>query len=754
MNELAFLVNFPIFQNLTLAEVQSLSSILKPVDLPKGRTLFQPGDAGEDACYLLVSGTLRLFLCQPNGVENCLGQLSVGDWVGEIALLSGQQHLTAAIAHEDCQLLYLPTSALDRLAGISPEPVREITRRLILQYQRIQAGIILTNLFGQLTDETLQDLLEKIQWRRLYRGEELFHQADPGDALYIVVQGRLRFWVTEVNGSTRTLGEVGAGETIGEFALLAESGTPESQRSATVYATRLTDVISFSRPVFESLMCQYPQAILKITRRIIHRQRLIDQSVILHSSALVICVVPTRPDLGSHSPQSSFARQLVEALNHYGCSLLFDPARFEEWYGKPGASRTPLDHPTSLMINAWLDEQECHQQFVVFDTSPDVFENGCLSAWAQRCVEDADIILLVGEAGESAVPGAVEACIGSNHRRARVELVLLHASDQQVPQGTAAWISPQRGGMGPFQAHYHVRLNHEADVRRAARRIIGKPVGLALGGGGARGWAHVGVLKAFEEAGIELDWIGGASMGSIIAAGCALDWSADQLTEMAVRFSDPKKLLDYTFPYASITATQNITRLLRQVYGDVDIEDTWRPFYSISSNLSKGEEQVHFSGKLWKAVRASMAFPTIFAPVLDGGCVLIDGGAANNVPVDRLREQCPSGTVIGVNLEEGSPMNKPYQFGDSLSGWHALVSRMVPSSHQITAPNLLDIVAGIIYSNNRYRMNETRNRADLIINVDTAGLGLLDFDKYEQIIELGYLCAKEQIKNLPKQVGS
>jgi predicted acylesterase/phospholipase RssA len=314
-----------------------------------------------------------------------------------------------------------------------------------------------------------------------------------------------------------------------------------------------------------------------------------------------------------------------------------------------------------------------------------------------------------------------------------------------VPQGTAGWLKPLRSGNFPVQAYHHVRLGNRGDYRRLARRIAGRPVGLTLAGGGARGWAHVGVLRALEEAGLEFDWVAGASMGAIVASGIALDWSSERLSELASRFSDPKKLLDYTLPYASITSTRHITRMFQEVYGNCDIEDTWHPFFCVSTNLNVGEERLHTSGPLWKAVRASMAFPGIFAPILEDGNVLIDGGASNNLPVDRMREMCPGGTVIGVDLLQSSPVQGEFEFDSSLSGWQVLLARIFPSRRKIKAPNLLNIVAGLVYSASRARLNETWRCADLLIKVPTENFGLLEFDKYTRIIEVGYRAAQEQL---------
>ncbi len=736
------ITHLPIFSDLTPAAVQALSSYLEEKRLAAGDVLFRPGDAG-DALYIVVSGMLTVYSPQPCGADAPIKSSGPGDCVGEMALLDGQPRRVTVAAAEDTVLLRLAKADFDRLAENDPSLVAGLTSKLLPRFQEAQADLVLARVFGDLDSAALHDLQEKLEWRHLDCGQVLCQQGDSGDEMYIVVQGRLRFSVAKADG-VHDVGEIGAGESVGEFALLAEPGAPESLRSATVYATRLTDVIVISRPVFESLLCQYPQALLKLTRRIIHRELLISQSALPEVSAQVITVIPARPGL----PLGEFVTQLADTLNSLGATFLFTASRFEQLYGKPGASQTPLDHPTSLVINTWLDERERQHRYVIYEALPILDAAGQLTPWAQRCVEDADIILLVGEGAADPALTAVEAALPAARTRARLELALLYPAGCQVPIGAAGWLALRCSGNFPIKVHHQVRLGNPADFRRLARRVSGRPVGLTLGGGGARGWAHIGVIQAMEEANLEIDWVGGASMGAIIAAGCALDWPPERLRQLAANFSNPKKLLDYTFPYASITATRRITAMLQELCGDAHIEDTWRPYFCVSSNLTRGEEQLHTRGLLWKAMRASMAFPGIFAPILDEGCVLIDGGAANNVPVDRMRELCPTGTVIGVDLVTGSPTSGPYDFGPSLSGWQALAARLIPFGRKVKAPTLLDIVAGLVYSNNRYRLNETWRSADLLIQVPVEAYGLLEFDKYRQIIELGYNAAKEQLKGL------
>ena len=177
-----------------------------------------------------------------------------------------------------------------------------------------------------------------------------------------------------------------------------------------------------------------------------------------------------------------------------------------------------------------------------------------------------------------------------------------------------------------------------------ARCLTGHALGLVLGGGGARGFAHIGVYRALVEASLHVDLVGGTSMGAIVTGviGLGVDWR--QMADIAASISSPLKLFDPTLPLVSLFSSGKVTQLTHMVYGDALIEDLWRPIYCVSSNLTRSTETVYRRGPLWKAVRASMAIPGIFAPVLHEGDVQVDGAVMNNLPIDVMREPGVAGS--------------------------------------------------------------------------------------------------------------
>ena len=227
--------------------------------------------------------------------------------------------------------------------------------------------------------------------------------------------------------------------------------------------------------------------------------------------------------------------------------------------------------------------------------------------------------------------------------------------------------------------YHHLRADRPGDVARLARMITGTGCGLVLGGGGARGLAHLGVIRALEEAGVPIDVVGGTSMGAIMAGLYALGLA----TRSGWRGSPPspaigRRLVTPTLPLIALSAGRYLDRILSENLGSAPIEDLPLRFFCISANLNRAEEVIHERGPLWPAVRASLSLPGIFPPVYSGGDLLIDGSAVDNVPVDVMRGRVGNGRIVAVNVSpEVEPLTAaPFEAG--LSGWRVLGHRINP----------------------------------------------------------------------------
>jgi NTE family protein/lysophospholipid hydrolase len=160
--------------------------------------------------------------------------------------------------------------------------------------------------------------------------------------------------------------------------------------------------------------------------------------------------------------------------------------------------------------------------------------------------------------------------------------VLLHEDTAALPSNTPQWLTHRQ-----IDNHQHIRWPREDDFQKLSRRITGHALGLVLGGGGARGLAHIGILRAFEEKQIPIDMIGGTSMGAIIAALYAMGhgW-ADIRDIIRKSFLEIKPLSEYTFPLIAVLRSQKLDRVIHMAFQDINIEDLWLNFFCVSSNLS------------------------------------------------------------------------------------------------------------------------------------------------------------------------
>jgi predicted acylesterase/phospholipase RssA/CRP-like cAMP-binding protein len=695
------------------------------VRLPRGEILFEQGDPG-DSMYLLLEGGLGVRLRYPDGGETSLAELTPGAIVGEMALLTGQPRTATVHALQDAELIRCSKQGFERLAEEHPGELTAFTQAITRRLQEVQLAHALRDLFGELNGGALRELCSGVAWQQLAHGEILFHQDDAGEAMYVVVSGRLRAVVTLPDGEKRVLGELALGEVVGEWGLL--SGEPHA---ATVFAIRETHVAKVGRPVLDRLLERQPRGLMPLTRQIIRRQqRALAPSPGRPSRALSLALIPNNPEV----PLMEVAHHLEASLSTLGPALCLDSSHVDQALGRSGAAQAPSGEPSHLVLTAWLSEQEGRYRFLLYMADP------TWSTWTQRCACQADRLLIVAQGGTAPAPSPMEGTVASLGIGARRELVLVHPANADQPSGTSAWLAQRE-----VHAHHHVRRHDRAHYDRLARRLAGQATGLVLSGGGARGFAHVGAIRAIDERGLPIDWVGGTSMGALLGGGYAMGRSYEEILRLVERLANPKHLFDYTLPLTSLMASRKVTRALQQVYGDGYIEDLWRPFFCVSSNLSRAEPVVHQAGLLWRCVRSSIAIPGVFSPVLHDGDVLVDGGVMNNFPVDIMRELCEEGTVIGVNVSPPREGTKRYEFGTSISGWRVLWSRLYPFVPRLRVPSLVGSLMRAQEINSVHRMKSIQPLADLLIQPDVRQFGVLDFASFAPIIEVGYQVASEAL---------
>ena len=296
--------------------------------------------------------------------------------------------------------------------------------------------------------------------------------------------------------------------------------------------------------------------------------------------------------------------------------------------------------------------------------------------------------------------------------------------------------------------HHHLRDGRPGDVARLARMITGTGCGLVLGGGGARGLAHLGVIRALEEAGVPINVVGGTSMGAIMATLCALGMDhAERVRVVAGIARYGRRLVTPTLPLIALSAGRYLDRILADNLSAVPIEDLPLRFFCVSANLNRAEKVIHERGPVWPAVRASLALPGIYPPVYAGGELLIDGGALDNVPVEVMRGRVGTGSIVAVDVSPEVVPLTAAPFETTLSGWRVLGRRLNPFAQPQALPGIADILirsTGLSQVPHRRAALED-DRVDLLLRPPVAGFGVLDFKGGIALIEAGYRYAAEAL---------
>jgi NTE family protein len=547
-------------------------------------------------------------------------------------------------------------------------------------------------LFSGLPKQVVDEAVAELEWTSLPGGALLFEAGSPADAVYFVVSGCLGVY----GPGGELVGRIAAGESVGEMGLIVSR-----PRRATVRALRDSELARLSAGTFERVLLGHPLAILRLARLTVSRidDRNAERQRVMTPRTLALIPLDEAVDLPLH------AGRLVDAL-----------ARFGRVY-HVGRERAGGHSPQ------WFHERESKNDFVVYSA-----EAGD-TPWTRLCLRQADVVLVTATAKGEAPAWAGPRWLDGGMRRA--ELLLLHEGG--FSNGAAArWRSAF-----PGMPHHHLRA--PADYERLVRILTGRAVGLVLSGGGARGFAHLGAVRALREHGVPIDIVGGSSMGAILAAGVASDWGDEELVLRFKRsFVDTNPLSDFTLPLVSLVSGRKVGMLLRRELGDIDIADLPLPFFCVSSNLTTGRIAVHQEGPLWRWLRASVAIPGVLPPVFQGGEVFVDGGAMNNLPVDVMRAK-GRGPVIGVDCGTDRAFTADVEATEEPSLWSILGGRGARRR-----PGILQILwrAGMV--NSTAATLERRQQSDLLITPALESVELLDWKGFGRAMEIGYrdACAR------------
>lgn len=559
----------------------------------------------------------------------------------------------------------------------------------------------LARLFGQ------PRVQEDATWFSLPGGATLFAAGDSSDQLYFVRAGRLGAFRREPGHEVHFLGVIRPGEPAGEMSLIANA-----PHSADVVALRDSEILAVPRDTFFAACEAEPDVMIELAKLMMLRSR---QAVMRGGvgEPSVFGFVP----LGN----SGALRPLVE--------------RLAEEIARLGYSVTTIGAEAQAAPTEWFSDVEKTHDFVLY--VGEMADAG----WLQVAARQVDRLFRVGR-GDRKPPRTPEAHVPSPlEAQGLVDLILLQPPDILRPAGSEDWLDAAR----PARL-FHLRRDHEGDIQRIGRVLTGQSVGLVLSGGGARAYAHIGAIRALREHDVPVDFVGGVSMGAVIAAGLAMGWDDTEM-ERRIReaFVETSPLDDIAVPLLAMTHGLKVNERLAHHFGETHIPDLWLPFFCLSSNLTTGAYQMHRRGLLRKALRATISLPGVLPPATDDNNVLVDGAVMKNFPADVMRVSM-LGPIVGVDVTGGRSITADDVARPS-SVW-----RWLWSGQWRRGPPIVSVLMRAATVSTSRDLAAAREATDLLVLPNTADVEIRDFSAIDPAVAEGYRAMKEALEKLDRPV--
>ncbi|RLA21138.1 MAG: hypothetical protein DRQ61_04660 [Gammaproteobacteria bacterium] len=679
--------------------------------------------------FVVASGKLCFVLNNHTAGEQYLDEYGEGSLVGFFMTQLSTKGSISLIAAELVILISIPNKTLKPLIKQSPEAQFHFNKTLLNLNYRGQFAVYMSKLFNFNDPPGFKELLKGIEWRSLNSGEVLYRQGDSGDSIYLVLSGRMRAITDEGNGRQKLITEMTAGETVGEVALLTRSG-----RQSTLSAARDTVLARLSSAGFDKLTSTHPQITLQVARLVAIRLRnRISNKAPQYHRGSTYAVMPIHQNFNMRE----FIPSLFETMKFTGSTACFTAEDIDKELGREGISNETSIGIGNSAVSQWLHKKETIYENII------LIADGPWSNWTERAIRQSDHLLLVADFDSDFKQSEQEKRVNalwdfSSHLKQ--SLILVHPSGTTEITNTKRWLDERS-----ILRFYHVRIGQTEDYARLARILSGHANSLVLGGGGARGYAHIGVLRALEVNGVAIDAVGGTSIGAVIGAAVALQYNSDKIFNLCAQYF--RNFFDFTLPVISLIKGRKIEKNLEMALGNKQIEDLWIPFFCVSTNLTRAEQVIHYRGSLAEALRSSMSLPAMMPPVIKSGDLLVDGGVLNNLPIDVMNDLYSGGKIIAVDISPKIDLASNESHFMSGSGLKLLLAHLNPFRRKAYIPSIFDIISRSITlaAVNKSMRTDEQNLASLYLLLSVESVGTLEYDRLKQIAELGYTSSINQV---------
>ena len=552
-----------------------------------------------------------------------------------------------------------------------------------------------SSFFDGLSEDDLRWILERLERRSFGAGDTMLAEGDAPSEIYVIDEGSADVIMTDARGREHRLNRVGPGGSLGEMSVF--SGRPVS---ATVRASTDVSVYVLGKSDFRRVGSMFPRLYENVGSMLAARLVEADRRHV-HDDRARIAVLEDAggPPLAAYALVASMAWHAVEpALLVLGPGAPHDE-RLEGL--EPNGDLQPrayvVDGASDPTATATIAQHPDFKHVVVLQAP------GAPSPHAQRTLR------LVGAhdgPGDGKAEYAVRAFVASprpgNRIRDRVvDVPALGPEDEAALQdGILSLDTPAGRALGPV-----------------ARHLTDLEVGVALGSGAVRGWAHVGALQGLLEAGIPIDFVAGTSIGAVVGSGYSVGMSIEEITEGL--HNAATKLFRIRLPRGALLSPSGFRSALQGSLKDMLIEDTLVPIAITATDIATQREVVLEEGLLWHAVLASAAIPGIFPPQKIGEYVLVDGGVLNPVPSNVVADM-GAAIQIGVKLTRRVSGEK--------------------QARRSTRPRLIDIFTSTFELMQSKISTASSSSSTLLIEPtfeNSSGFGLRSFEQGRQFIPNG-----------------
>jgi NTE family protein len=563
------------------------------------------------------------------------------------------------------------------------------------------------NAFERLDPETRSSLESELVWFSVMGGQFIYRANDQANGIFMVLTGCLGIFVDTVSAEEPAL-LVQAGEIVGEYAVLLGR-----RQVVSCMAIRDTSLAWLPNEAFERLVRKHPASLFKLTAELVDAMsRVMTFRHRSFTTPSTLALIPLHEGIRI----DRFSPTLVAAISKMGCkAVLVDRSR----------AASLLDARQTL---------ESKFDLVVYAGDPADW------AWSETCIRQADRVLLLASDGQSSIDDAGLLNEVKKLPWRRAELVVVQPDRAPAPSGP--WLK-----RFPVPFACRVRPENDADIMRLARYVTGKAIAVVLSGGGARGFAHIGAIRALRHAHIPIDIVGGTSIGAVIAAGVALEWDDKEMYERVYDgFVRSNPLNDYTIPVVALVKGRNVERRLRKHFSEFRAEDLWLPYFAVASNLTSGKLAVLRQGDLWRILRASIAVPGLLPPVTTTSEILVDGGLMDNLPCDVM-DRIRHGPVVGIDVTRYGTLP-----ASDRSKQNLFRRLLMPADY--SGPSIVSLLLRAATVSSDIQTMTSRDHADLVLAPPLDGIEVRDWHAIDRAIEHGYRFTMERIEDLEKFVTS